>query len=108
MAAYADMTADELLAGGQLSDAVVAKFAASNPGQEAGNAPVLLVQGTDDDTIPADLTQYLQSQLCAFAQPVQLTEYPGADHVDVLPAAEDDVIDYIAARFKKELAPSNC
>ena len=63
--------------GGQLSR-LGAKFAASNPGQVAGDYPVLLVQGTDDDTIPADLTQYLHSQLCAFEQPVELMEYPGA------------------------------
>jgi pimeloyl-ACP methyl ester carboxylesterase len=108
MAAFADLTADELLVGGQLPDTVVAKFAASNPGQEAANSPILLVQGTDDDTIPADLTLYLQSQLCAFDQPVQLTEYAGAGHIDVLPASQDDVIDYIAARFNKESAPGNC
>ena len=108
MAAFADLTPDELIVGGQLSDAVVAKFAASNPGQEAANSPILLVQGTSDDTIPADLTQYLQTQLCAFGQPVQLTEYAGAGHIDVLPASQDDVIDYIAARFNKESAPGNC
>jgi hypothetical protein len=62
----------------------------------------------NDDTIPADLTQYFQSQLCAFDQPVQLTEYSGADHIDVLPASQADVIDYITDRFKKEPAPGNC
>jgi pimeloyl-ACP methyl ester carboxylesterase len=108
MAAFANLTSDELLVGGQLSDAVAAKFAASNPGQEAAASPVLLVQGLNDDTIPADLTQYLQSQLCAFDQPVQLTEYAGVGHIDVLTASEDDVIDYMTARFKKEPAPSNC
>jgi pimeloyl-ACP methyl ester carboxylesterase len=108
MAAFADLAPDELLVGGQLSDALVAKFAASNPGQEAPNSPVLLVQGSNDDTIPADLTEYFQSQLCAFGQPVQLTEYAGAGHIDVLPTSQDDVIDYITARFKKEPAPGNC
>jgi alpha-beta hydrolase superfamily lysophospholipase len=108
MAAFGDLTAAELLVGGQLSDSVVAKFAASNPGQKPSNSPVLLVQGSSDDTIPADLTRYFQRQLCAFDQPVQLTEYPGADHVSVLPLSQDDVINYIDARFKKEPAPGNC
>jgi pimeloyl-ACP methyl ester carboxylesterase len=108
MAAFGDLTPDELLVGGELPAAVVAKFAASNPGQEAAASPVLLVQGLTDDTIPADLTQYLQSQLCAFDQPVQLAEYAGAGHIDVLTASEDDVIDYMTARFKKEPAPSSC
>jgi len=107
-AAFGDLTADELLVGGQLSDALVAKFAASNPGQVAGGSPVLLVQGSTDDTIPADLTRYLHSQLCAFDQPVQLTEYPGVGHVDVLAASQSDVIGYITARLRREPAPSNC
>jgi hypothetical protein len=107
-AAFQDLTADELLVGGQLSDALTAKFAESNPGQAAGDSAVLLVQGLNDDTIPADLTQYFHSQLCAFDQPVQLTEYPGLGHVDVLTGSEADVIDYITARFDKDPAPSNC
>jgi dipeptidyl aminopeptidase/acylaminoacyl peptidase len=108
MAAFGDLTADELLVGGELSDALLAKFAANNPGQEAPNSPVLLVQGLTDDTVPADVTRSLQGQVCTFGQPVQLAEYPGLGHIDVLPAAQGDVIDYIAARFKKEPASSSC
>jgi pimeloyl-ACP methyl ester carboxylesterase len=107
-AAFADLTADELLVGGQLPDGLPAKFAESNPGRAAGNSPALLVQGSNDDTIPVDLTRYLHGQLCAFDQPVQLTEYPGAGHVDVLAASQNDVIDYITARLDREPAPSNC
>jgi pimeloyl-ACP methyl ester carboxylesterase len=107
-AAFADLTADEVLVGGQLSDALTAKFGESNPGQVAGNSPVLLVQGSDDDTIPADLTQYFHSQLCAFDQPVQMTQYPGVGHVDVLAASQNDVVDYITARLEREPAPGNC
>jgi pimeloyl-ACP methyl ester carboxylesterase len=106
--AFADLTADDLLVGGQLSDTLIAKFAESNPGQVAGNSPVLLVQGLNDDTIPAELTQYLHSQLCAFEQPVQLTEYPGAGHVGVLAASQNDVIDYITRRFNGDHVPNNC
>src|SRR5215204_3407565 len=108
LAAFSDLAADELLVGGQLSDTLVAKFADSNPGAEPGNAPLLLVQGVDDDTIPVDLTEYLASQLCTFDQPVQLAEYPGAGHVDVLTASQADVIEYIDARFDREPAPSTC
>jgi pimeloyl-ACP methyl ester carboxylesterase len=106
--AFADLTAEELLVGGQLSDDLIARFAESNPGRAPGSTPVLLVQGSDDDTVPADLTQYLHGQLCAFDQPVQLAEYPGAGHVGVLAASQDDVVDYIEARFDKEPAPSDC
>jgi hypothetical protein len=108
MAAYANLTADELLVGGELSDAILAKFAANNPGQVAPGSPVMLVQGLTDDTIPADVTRSLQDELCTFGQPVQLTEYPGLGHIDVLPSAQADVVDYIAARFNKEPASSTC
>jgi pimeloyl-ACP methyl ester carboxylesterase len=108
MAAFGDLTADELLAGGQLSDALLEKFAANNPGQQAPDSPVLLVQGLTDDTVPADVTRSLQSRLCTFGESVQLTEYPGHGHIDVLPAAQDDVIDYITDRFKKDPAASDC
>jgi pimeloyl-ACP methyl ester carboxylesterase len=108
MAAFGDLSADELLVGGELSDAVLAKFAANNPGQEAPGSPVMLVQGLTDDTIPADVTRSLESELCTYGQPVQLAEYAGLGHVDLLPAAQDDVIDYIADRFTKEPAPSSC
>jgi pimeloyl-ACP methyl ester carboxylesterase len=108
MAAYGDLTADELLVGGRLSDALLAKFAANNPGQEAPDSPVLLVQGLTDDTVPADVTRSLEGQLCTFGQSVQLAEYPGLGHIDLLPAVQDDVIDYIAARFKRDPAPSSC
>src|SRR5215211_5529612 len=69
--AFADLTADELLVGGELSED-------------------------------------FHSQLCAFDQPVQLAEYPGVGHVEVLAASQQDVIDYIGDRFAKEPAPSNC
>lgn len=108
MAAFGDLTADELLVGGELSDALLAKFAANDPGQAAPGAPVLLVQGLIDDTVPADVTRSLQGQLCTFGESVQLAEYPGLGHIDLLPAAQADVIDYIAARFRKEPAPSSC
>ena len=108
MMAFGDLTADELVVGGELSDAILAKFAANNPGQEAPGSPVLLVQGLIDDSVPADVTRSLEDQMCAFGGSVQLAEYPGLGHIDLLPAVQSDVIDYIADRFKKEPAPSSC
>jgi pimeloyl-ACP methyl ester carboxylesterase len=108
MMAFGNLAADELLVGGELSDAILAKFAAHNPGQEAPGSPVLLVQGEIDDSVPADVTRSLEGQMCTFGESVQLAEYPGLGHIDLLPAVQSDVIDYIADRFKKESAPSSC
>jgi pimeloyl-ACP methyl ester carboxylesterase len=109
LAAYAPLTAEEMVIGGVLPDSFVAKLAQSNPAQEANNAPVFLVQGDADQTIPVDLTHLLLSQECAVnTKPTQLTVYPGQDHDPVLYAAQADVVSYLNARFNNQAAPSSC
>ncbi len=99
--AYADLTADQLLVGGALPDAVVTKLATyANPGQTAPTAPVLLVQGTDDEAVPAFLTDMLADQLRSYqTQPVELVTVSGANHDGAVFATTDLVADWIAARF---------
>jgi pimeloyl-ACP methyl ester carboxylesterase len=109
MAAYAPLTADEMLIGGVLPDSLIAKAARNNPAQQPNNAPVFLVQGTADLTVPAELTQLLLQEECAvntFA--TQLALYPGQDHDPVLYASQTDVVSYLTARFANQPAPSSC
>jgi alpha-beta hydrolase superfamily lysophospholipase len=109
IAAYAPLTADEMLIGGVLPDSVIAKAATNNPGQQPNNAPVFLVQGDADQTVPLALTQLLLQQECAVnPYATQLTVYPGQDHDPVLYAAQADVVTYITARFANQPAPANC
>ena len=109
LAAYADLTAEEMVIGGVLPQSFVAKLARSNPAQEPNNAPVLLVQGDVDETIPLGITEALLSEECAVnTVPTKLNVYAGKDHDSVLYAAMGDVVSYLTARFANQPAPTSC
>jgi alpha-beta hydrolase superfamily lysophospholipase len=101
LAAYAPLTAEQLLVGGALPDAVVAKLAHNdNPAQTAPSAPILLVQGTADEAVPYDITAgALLPELTAYSQPVQFVPVEGATHDGAVVATTGLVADWIAARF---------
>lgn len=109
MGVYRDLTAQELLVGGVLPQTILDKLAQhGNPAQQAGTAPALLVQGTNDETVSADLTVLLQMQMCAYGTPVQLEFIEGANHVGTATQSTVLVADYISDRFNGIAAPSNC
>ena len=101
--AYASLTADQLLVGGALPDAVVTKLAHfDNPGQSAPSAPILLVQGTADDAVPYSITAGpLLSELDAYnPQPsVEFVTVDGATHDGAVFATTDLVANWIAGKF---------
>jgi pimeloyl-ACP methyl ester carboxylesterase len=101
LAAYAPLTAQQLLVGGALSASTVAKLVHwVNPAQTAPSAPILLVQGTDDDAVPYDITAgALLPELQAYSQPVQFVPVEGATHDGAVIATTGLVADWIAARF---------
>jgi Secretory lipase. len=110
LAAYAPLTAEQMVIGGVVQDSFVADLAArGNPAQQPNTAPVFLVQGGADTTIPPEMTQQLQQEECAVNTfGTQLTIYPGQEHDPVLYAAQADVVSYITARFAGQPAPTNC
>ncbi|GAA4603131.1 pimeloyl-ACP methyl ester carboxylesterase [Actinoplanes octamycinicus] len=101
LAAYQDLTASQLVVGGTVPDAVLAKFAQyDNPAQTAPSAPILVVQGTDDDAVPYFVTaDLLIPQLEAYSQPVTFVPIEGATHDTSVILSADLVADWIAARF---------
>ena len=107
--AYAPLTAEQLLVGGQLPETVIAKLAASaNPAQQANTAPVMLVQGTLDQDVPADLTYLLHSQVCSYGTPALLQPIEGADHIGTVTQSIAVVSGYLTDRFAGRPAPTNC
>lgn len=110
LSAYQDLTAEQLLVGGALPQAVLDKLAYyGNPAQQSPTSPTLLVQGEDDPVIPVAITQYLQAQMCPYGQSVQLgTAYVGQDHDTVIDASQTDVNTYIRDRFNGVVPPSDC
>lgn len=99
--AYAGLTPEELLVGGKLPPSVIAKLGRyGNPGQTASSAPILVVQGTDDEAVPYDVTVgYLLPQLRRYRQPVDFLEVPGANHDEAVFRTTDQVAAWIAARL---------
>jgi alpha-beta hydrolase superfamily lysophospholipase len=101
LAAYAPLTASQLLVGGALPDAVVAKLVHyDNPAQAAPSAPILLVQGTDDEAVPYGITAGpLLDELNAYSQSVLFVPVEGADHDTAVIQTATLVADWIATQF---------
>ena len=99
--AYAPLTANQLLVGGSLPANWINKLKQyDNPAQTAPTAPIYLVQGTDDEAVPAFITEeLLLPQLQQYTQPVQFVEVVGANHDGAVTATTDQVGDWIAAHF---------
>jgi pimeloyl-ACP methyl ester carboxylesterase len=98
--AYAPLTAQQLLVGGQLPAAFVRKLAQrDNPAQRPSSAPILIVQGTADDAVPEFATDLLVQQLQQYSQPVQVVKIEGATHDGAVIESTALVADWIAGRF---------
>jgi len=100
--AYAGLTPEQLLVGGTLPDPVITKLATYvNPAQSAPTAPVLLIQGTDDEAVPYFLTaDVLVEQLRAYqTATVEFVAVSGANHDGAVFATTSQVAAWIAARL---------
>jgi pimeloyl-ACP methyl ester carboxylesterase len=99
---YAPLTAEELVPGGVVAPAVLAKLARyGNPGTAPSSAPILIVHGTDDEAVPFDITAgVLLDQLSSYdGQSVEFLPVDGANHDGAVFETTDEVADWIAARF---------
>lgn len=89
-------------------DAWVARLKKNAIGQVESQIPVLVMQGTADNIIPADSTDLYVRDACKHDTPVFYIKYAGKDHRGLLPAAEADFTNWIADRFTEKSPPSNC
>lgn len=100
LATYQNFSATDLVEGGVVPDAVVAKMASyENPAQTALSAPVLIVHGTEDEAVPYFASEILRDQIAAYGVPVTLHTLPGANHDQAVSLSVTLVADWIAARF---------
>jgi pimeloyl-ACP methyl ester carboxylesterase len=101
LSTYQSLTASQLLVGGTLSTSVVNELVHFvNPAQQPSSAPILLIQGTDDEAVPYDITaEALLPELQQYSQPVQFVPVQGADHDEAVTATTSLVANWIAARF---------
>jgi pimeloyl-ACP methyl ester carboxylesterase len=81
----------------------------NSPGVRQPGAPVLMIHGTADTTVPAAASQLVLDRYCRLGgPPVERRTYEGADHVSVIAAAQSDVEAFIDARLAGEEAFSSC
>jgi alpha-beta hydrolase superfamily lysophospholipase len=94
------------------SDAVLEpllRFAAANDAAALHPpVPLFIAQGSTDTTIPQTSTDALDKALCANGATVRYDVYQGLGHRPIVPAALNDALDWIGARFAGRPAPSNC
>lgn len=108
MGAYESLTAEQLLVGGSLPPDIIDDFAVSNPGQRPGGAPILLLSGEADETVPTFVAQDLLATYCARGTPTSLRTYPGATHDTILTQSSVDAARWIEDRFAGDPVRDDC
>lgn len=100
---------NELLKPGWENNQFVKKYFDENtPGQKAAHAPLLVISGDIDPTIPADMTANTVARMCKHGDRILFLKYPGVDASGVMGASVADQISWIKARFAGRTAPTNC
>jgi alpha-beta hydrolase superfamily lysophospholipase len=69
-------------------------------------APVLLLQGEADDTVPAVATELLTTSLCEAGEAATMELYPGFGHDEVLDPSLPDMVAWIATRLAGDPPPA--
>ena len=84
-----------------------ALLARNTPGAVRIPAPVLIVQGIDDPTIPPQSVRTLGRRLCDRGDVVEYREYPGVGHEPIARAAPD-IFGWTQARLLGAPPPTSC
>jgi fermentation-respiration switch protein FrsA (DUF1100 family) len=64
-----------------------------------GAAPLLMIQGGNDEQIPVASTAILAQHLCSIGQNLERWIYPGRSHAGVVAVSAPDMVHWIADRF---------
>lgn len=104
------VTPSEVFAPGMESNPVVVSHAKLNdPGRTRTEAPVLVVQGTADTTVPPTLTDmYVQDMACPIGDTVDYLHVNGATHATIVTEAEAPILAWMLARDAAMPAPTTC
>jgi alpha-beta hydrolase superfamily lysophospholipase len=109
MRAFQGVSGPAVLARDPLSIPAIRKLLHENSaGNRPAGAPLLIVQGSADTTIPKVLTDAFDVKACAAGATVDYRVYEGATHTTVIVAAQDDVVQWLADRVAGKPAPTTC
>lgn len=88
--------------------AVDAYLSRNEPATTPINSPVLLVQGSADDTVPEAITALLRDRLCGHGTVTSMAVYEGLGHDAVLVPSLDDTVAWMQDRFAGTTATDEC
>ncbi len=109
MEAFRGVSGPSMLAHDPLSIPSIADLLRRNSaGNRPAGAPLLIVQGSADTTIPKVLTDAFDAKACAAGDTVDYRVYDGATHGSIITAAQDDVAAWMKDRVAGKPAPSTC
>jgi alpha-beta hydrolase superfamily lysophospholipase len=80
----------------------------NTPAPGPWEAPVLIVQGVEDEVIPAALNAAFADRLCASGTVIEYRDYPATDHFGVLATAVSDMRGWLLDRVAGLPAPTSC
>jgi pimeloyl-ACP methyl ester carboxylesterase len=107
--AFAAIPSDQMLKPGWKDNRYLKQFLARNrPGAHRIYGPMLMVSGGADFIFTEAASGKILQRLCDEGAQVQRKVYPGLAHDPVVYGSLRDQLDWIAARFSGEAAPSSC
>jgi hypothetical protein len=100
----------DLFVAGLATDPVAVAHARLNdPGRVATTAPLLVVQGSADTTVPAGLTDtYVQTMACPVGDTIDYLRFTSATHGSIPFLGAQTVLTWMADRIAARPAPSTC
>lgn len=101
LAAYAELSADQLLTGGTLPETWVAALERyDEPAQTRPTTPVMIVQGTADQDVPQFLTDALRQRLAGQGAQVTYLQIEGGTHDSTVTSSAVAVADWLGQRLR--------
>jgi pimeloyl-ACP methyl ester carboxylesterase len=89
--------------------ALVAHARLNDPGRVKELAPMLVVQGTADTTVPPPLTDaYVTGDACKIGDRIDYLHVTGASHGSIVRAALPALVAWMTARLHGSAAPTTC
>jgi hypothetical protein len=83
-------------------------FNRNTPGQKPAHAPLLVISGEANITVPAEMPWEAVTGMCKQGGRVLFLRYPDVDASAVMGASVGDQLSWIKARFAGYAAPGNC
>ena len=103
------LTTSVFAPGAATNPVVIAHAKMNDPGRTATPAPMLIVQGTADTTVPPALTDaYVTQMACPIRDTVDYLHVTGATHGTVVNVSVPTITQWMTARLQGSPAPSTC